>query len=85
LAHIGQDRYQIQVASFSTQDEAQQLARLLRDKGYRPAIAEFLETAQTWHRVIVGPFPSKDEARQVGAQIEKALRVTPMVVQTSVR
>jgi len=78
-----QDHYQVQVASFRSSSAAQQAARLLRDKGYHPAIAESNETAQALHRVIVGPFPSIREARQVSAQIEKILRVTPMVVQTN--
>ncbi len=84
-AQVEQERYQVQVASFSTPREAQQAARLLRDKGYRPAIAETTGTAQVRHRVLVGPFPSIYEAQQVSAQIQKILRVTPMVVRTSIR
>jgi len=84
-AHAESDRYQVQVTSFNTPGEAQQAARLLRDKGYRPTIAETIGTAQVRHRVLVGPFPSIYEAQQVSAQIQKILRVTPIVVQTSVR
>jgi hypothetical protein len=83
--HTGEDRYQVQVASFSSPREAQQTARLLRDKGYRPAIAETTGTPQVRHRVLVGPFPSIHEAQQVSAQIQKILRLTPMVVRTSIR
>ena len=84
-ARAEQDRYQVQVASFGTPHEAQQAARLLRDKGYRPTIAESGGTLPARHRVMVGPFPSRQEAQQVGAQIQKILRMTPLVVQTSVR
>jgi cell division septation protein DedD len=80
-----QERYQVQVASFSTPREAQQAARLLRDKGYRPAIAETTGTPQVRHRVFVGPFPSIHEAQQVSAEIQKILRLTPIVVRTSIR
>ncbi len=80
-----QERYQVQVASFSTPREAQQVARLLRDKGYRPAIAETTGTPQVWHRVLVGPFPSMHEAQQVSVEIQKILRLTPLVVRTSIR
>jgi hypothetical protein len=84
-ARLEQERYQLQVAAFSTPDAAQQAARVLRDKGYRPAIAESDGPSSARHRVVVGPFPSIHEARQVGAEIEKILRITPVVVQTSVR
>jgi hypothetical protein len=85
LAHAEHDRYQVQVASFSTVGEAQQTARVLRDKGYRPAIAETAGSPQPKHNVMVGPFPSMREAQQVSSRIQKILRVTPLVVQTSVR
>jgi hypothetical protein len=79
-----QRRYQVQVASFNTPSEAQHAARLLRDKGYRPAIAETSNTPQIRHRVLVGPFSSKDEAQIVSNQIQKILRLTPLVVRTSI-
>ena len=85
LVHAEYDRYQVQVASFSTVGEAQQTARVLRDKGYRPAIAETSNSPQPKHNVMVGPFPSMQEAQQVSSRIQKILRVTPLVVQTSVR
>ncbi|HJY84543.1 MAG TPA: SPOR domain-containing protein [Candidatus Binatia bacterium] len=83
--HTEEERYQVQVASFSSPREAQQTARLLRDKGYHPAIAESRGTPPVQHRVLVGPFPSIREAQQVSAQIQKVLRLTPMVVRTSIR
>lgn len=75
-------QYRVQVASFSTHQDAQEAARLLRDKGYHPAIAEFTDAEHSWHRVVLGPFPSAHEARDVGAQIEKILPFTPLVTHT---
>ncbi|HEV8715945.1 MAG TPA: SPOR domain-containing protein [Candidatus Binatia bacterium] len=83
-AQTEQERYQVQVASFNTPREAQHAVRLLRDKGYRPAIAESSGSPQIRHRVLVGPFPSRDAAQQVSDQIQKILRLTPLVVRTSV-
>jgi SPOR domain len=83
-AQTKQESYQVQVASFHTPREAQHTARLLRDKGYRPAIAESSGSPQIRHRVLVGPFPSRDAAQQVSDQIQKILRLTPLVVRTSV-
>jgi hypothetical protein len=84
-AQTKQERYQVQVASFHTPREAEHTARLLRDKGYRPAIAETGRALQLRHRVLVGPFPSRDAAQQASDQIQKILRLTPLVVRTSVR
>jgi hypothetical protein len=81
-ADTSQESYRVQVASFHSHGEAQQAARLLRDKGYRPAIAEFTGTRRSWHRVVLGPFPSVREARQVGARIQKTLPFTPVVIPT---
>lgn len=78
------ERYQVQVASFNTPREAQHAARLLRDQGYRPAIAETSGTPHIRHRVLVGPFPSRNEAQQVSDQIQKTLRLTPLIVRTSI-
>ena len=79
-----QERYQVQVASFHTPREAQHAARLLRDRGYRPAIAETSSISHVRHRVLVGPFPSRHEAQQVSDQIQKALRLTPLIVRTAI-
>jgi hypothetical protein len=76
------NHYRIQVASFSSQREAQHAARLLREKGYRPAIAESTNTAGSWHRVLLGPFPSAQAAHLVGRQIRKTLPFTPVVTRT---
>src|SRR5262249_15209542 len=78
-----QERYQIQVASFDTPSEAQHTIRVLLGRGYRPAIAETGDAAQVRHRVLIGPFPSKHKAQQVSNKIQKVLRVTPLIVRTS--
>jgi hypothetical protein len=80
-----QESYRLQVAAFRSSREAQQAARLLRDKGYRPAIAEFTEAEQPWHRVVLGPFSSFHEASQVGEQIQQSLPFSPVVTRTADR
>ena len=71
--------YRVEVASFSSQREARQAARLLRGKGYRPAIAESTNTVGSWHRVLLGPFPSAQAADLVGRKIRQTLPFTPVV------
>lgn len=73
------ESYRVQVAAFRSPSEARQAARALRDKGYRPAIAEFTEAGRPWHRVILGPFVSLHEASQVGAEIRQTLNFSPIV------
>ena len=80
-----QESYRVQVAAFRSSREAQQAARLLRDKGYRPAIAEFTEADQPWHQVVLGPFSSFHEASQIGEQIQQSLPFSPMVTRTADR
>jgi hypothetical protein len=75
------NHYQVQVAAFSSAEEAQQAVQMLRDRGFRPTIVRTKSTDRTWHKVIVGPFPSADEARQASERIQKSLRFTPIVVQ----
>jgi hypothetical protein len=76
------NHYRVQVASFSSQREAQQAARLLREKGYHPAIAESTSPVGSWHSVLLGPFPSAQAADLVGRQIRKTLPFTPVVTHT---
>ena len=73
--------YRIQVAAFSSHDDAQQAAQLLRSAGYASAIAQVTGKAQEWHRVIIGPFPSAQSAYQVGVQIKEKLPFNPIVTQ----
>ncbi len=76
-----QDSYRVQVAAFSSHNEAQRAVKLLRDEGYTSAIAEVTGTQQAWHRVIIGPFLSVQRAREIGAQIKEQLPFEPIVTQ----
>jgi len=75
-----QDSYRLQVAAFNSKSEAEQVARLLRDKGYQPEIAQATGAHQGWHRVVLGPFPSIHSAQEVGSQIKKTLPFSPIVI-----
>lgn len=77
--------YRVQVALCRSSDEARHVARLLRDKGYRPAIAEVNESGRSRHRVVLGPFASFHEASQIGARIKHALSFSPIVTRVTVR
>lgn len=72
--------YRLQVAALRTPGEAQRVILLLRSKGYKPIVAQSVGTKPIWHRVILGPFPSIHSAQEVGTEIRKALRLSPVVI-----
>jgi len=75
--------YRLQVAALRTPVEAQRVVHLLRSKGYEPIVAQSVGTKPIWHRVVLGPFPSIHTAQEVGAQINKSLQLSPVVINQS--
>lgn len=73
--------YQIQVASFKDQPDADAFVLDLRrrnHKAYRqPA---YVPERGLWHRVRIGPFKTLYEAEQYKKQFEQAERVAPFVI-----
>jgi len=82
VAPLGSDGgWQIQVASFKEQADADQFVDELRRRGHRA----FRQSADVgsrgvWHRVRVGPFKNKFEATEYKKQFEKTERVAPFVI-----
>lgn len=81
-ATVASDRYRVQVAAFSKQDEAQHVARRLRDEGFRPMVVIAATDERLWHKVLLGPFPSLDIARETGVRVQQRLHISPMIVRT---
>lgn len=77
---IADEGYRLQVAALRTPAEAKRVVLLLQSKGYKPIVAQSVGTTPTWHRVVLGPFPSIHSAQAVGAQINKALKFSPVVI-----
>jgi DedD protein len=73
--------FQIQVASFKDQADADRFVDELRKRGHRafrqPA---YVHNRGLWHRVRVGPFKNKFEATQYKRQFERTERVSPFVI-----
>ena len=73
--------FQIQVASFKKQEDADAFVEKLRKRGhsaYRQAA--HVPGRGLWHRVRVGPFKSKFSAIQYKKKFERTERVSPFVV-----
>jgi len=73
--------FQIQVASFKEQAEADQFVEALRKRGHRayrqPA---YVADRGLWHRVRIGPFKSKLAAEKYKAELDKKERMTTFLV-----
>jgi len=82
LAPAGMDGgFQLQVASFKEQADADRLVDDLRRRGHRAyRLAAEVPTRGLWQRVRIGPFRSKFEATKYKAELEKTERISPFVV-----
>ncbi|MEZ4224983.1 MAG: SPOR domain-containing protein [Polyangiaceae bacterium] len=73
--------YQIQVASFKKQEDADALVEDLRKRGHSAfRQAAYVPDRGLWHRVRVGPFKSRYQANLYKKKFEKMERVSPYVV-----
>jgi D-alanyl-D-alanine carboxypeptidase len=72
-------RYHVYVASFRSQQRADQLRRRLAKDGYQARI-ERVNAKGTMYRVTVPDFSSRDSARQAARLLRKAHSVEPLIV-----
>jgi cell division septation protein DedD len=82
LAPPGSDAgFQIQVASFKEQDDADRFVEQLRKRGHEAfRIAAMIPGRGLWHRVRVGPFKTKFQAVQYKKKFEQSERLAPFIV-----
>jgi cell division septation protein DedD len=82
LAPAGMDGgFQLQVASFKDQPDADRLVDDLRRRGHRAyRQAANVPERGLWHRVRIGPFKTKFEATKYKGDFERVERVSPFVV-----
>jgi cell division septation protein DedD len=82
LAPPGMDGgFQLQVASFKDQADADRLVADLRKRGHRAyRIAANVPERGIWHRVRIGPFKTKFEANKYKAELERTERIEPFLV-----
>lgn len=82
LAPPGMDGgFQLQVASFKDQADADRLVDDLRKRGHRAyRIAANVPERGIWYRVRIGPFKTKFEAAKYKAELERTERIEPFLV-----
>lgn len=73
--------FQLQVASFKDQADADRLVEDLRRRGHRAyRIAANVPDRGVWQRVRIGPFRTKYEAERYKDKLERTERISPFVV-----
>jgi cell division protein FtsN len=82
MAPEGSDAgFQLQVASFKEQADADRTVEDLRKRGHRAfRQAAHVPDRGLWHRVRVGPFKSKLEALKYKERFERTERIAPFLV-----
>ncbi len=82
LAPAGADGgYQLQVASFKDQNDADKLVEELRRRGHRAfRQASYVPDRGLWHRVRIGPFKTRYEAQRYKTEFERNERLAPFLV-----
>ena len=73
--------FQLQVASFKDQAEADRTVEDLRKRGHRAfRQAAHVPDRGLWHRVRIGPFKTKLEALKYKEKFERAERIAPFLI-----
>lgn len=73
--------FQLQVASFKDQADADRLVDDMRRRGHRAfRQAAYVPDRGLWYRVRIGPFKSRLEAQKYKAEFERTERVSPFLV-----
>ncbi|MBC8283305.1 MAG: SPOR domain-containing protein [Nitrospinae bacterium] len=68
----------VQLGSFKKVENAKGYIKKIKKKGYTPFMVS--DEKSNWHKIRVGPYPSKDEADQVVLDLKKAQGITAIVL-----
>jgi len=68
----------VQLGSFHEEKNAKRFVSRVKKKGYTPFVVR-AENSK-WHKVRVGPYPSKEEARQIVRDLKKSHDIFAMVI-----
>jgi len=73
--------YCVNVGSFKLQDSTERVCGDLKKQGYEPTVETVtLKDGNTWYRVTVGNFATRDEAAQFGRELESKTNIKSMIV-----
>ncbi len=77
MTEKGETQYAVQVSTFCTRKNAEEMVRSLESYEYKPWIREESRTEQTLYSVLIGNFNTKEEAQQFGMAISERLSFIP--------
>ncbi|MGE0633931.1 MAG: SPOR domain-containing protein [Pseudobdellovibrionaceae bacterium] len=81
VAPAASGKFTVQVASYSTETEAQKFASDLKGKGYSAFYIPAKVRGQNWYRVNVGLFSSQDEAQVYRAKLMTEAKISAAIIQ----
>lgn len=79
------DKFTVQVASYSSEEEAKKLAQDLKKSGYQTFYIPAEIKGQTWYRVNVGLFATQKEAQDYKGTLLSSSKVSSAIVQKITR
>jgi septal ring-binding cell division protein DamX len=74
-------KFTVQVASFSTEDDAKKRAEELKGRGYSAFYLPATVTGRTWYRVSVGQFATENEAKSYRSDFMQKAKIDSAIIQ----
>jgi hypothetical protein len=71
----------IQIGVFHEIANASRLTKLYQESGYNTRVENFIEGGEEFHRVMVGPYQSKQQAEFIKNRLEKAARERYLLIE----
>ncbi|MDX2346843.1 MAG: SPOR domain-containing protein [Legionella sp.] len=71
--------YMVQLASFQRQEDAEQMKAALILRGFDASIKSITQQGGVWHRVVMGPFVSRQTAEKIQASIAQSEHVSGII------
>ncbi|MDF1646432.1 MAG: SPOR domain-containing protein [Legionellaceae bacterium] len=71
--------YLLQLASFQRQEDAEQMKASLIMRGFDVNIKTATQQGGVWHRVVIGPFGSRQKAEKTQADIARSERISGII------
>lgn len=81
VAQYAVGKFTVQIASYSTEDEAKKRANELKEKGYSAFYVPAQVKGKSWYRVSVGLFATESEAKEYKKEFSSKSKVENSIIQ----
>jgi cell division protein FtsN len=72
-------KYLVQMASFQRQEDAEQMKASLTMKGLQARINTIKQQGGVWHRVVIGPFGSRQAAEKTQSEVARSEHISGII------